>query len=75
MRSRVASTYKHDSGPPCTIHMLSHTGSNPPECLTPTLEDCALSEMLVKVANKDKHYIGGEMINEPTKGVPLVGQT
>ena len=50
-------------------------GSSPPECLTPTLEDCALSEMLVKVANKDKHYIGGEMINQQTEGVKLVGQT
>lgn len=40
-----------------------HAG-NPPECLTPTLKDCALSEMLVKVADKDKHYIGCEVLSQ-----------
>ena len=40
-----------------------HAG-NPPECLTPTLKDNALSEMLVKVADKDKHYIGCEVLNQ-----------
>ena len=33
----------------------------PPECLHPALKDSALSEMLVKVADKDKHYIGCEV--------------
>ena len=33
----------------------------PPECLNPALKNSALSEMLVKVAEKDKHYIGCEV--------------
>ena len=36
-----------------------------PECLTPTLQNSKLSQMLVDLAHKDKNYIGGEMLNEP----------
>ena len=61
---------------------LTPTSDNPPDCLTPTLEDRALSEMLVKVADKDKYYIGGEMLRQvlnvgkqTPEGVKLVGQT
>ena len=54
-----------------------------PDCLTPTLEDHALSQMLVSVADQDNSYVGGEMLS-PLSGtqstsqgtVPtLVGQT
>ena len=31
-----------------------------------TLGDCTLSEMLERVANKDKHYIGGKLDNKST---------
>ena len=54
-----------------------------PECLTPTLEDHNLSEMLVMVANQDKDYVGCNMLSRLTHGsdvsegtIPkLVGQT
>ena len=67
--------------------VIHHTGGivscspiDIPECLTPTLEDHNLSEMLVMVANQDKDYVGCNMMthdgDESEGTIPkLVGQT
>lgn len=41
-----------------------------PECLTPTLEDSALSKMLADVADKDKHYVGGNVMPSGDESTP-----
>ena len=41
-----------------------------PECLTPTLEDSALSKMLANVADNDKHYVGGNVMPSGDESTP-----